>query len=67
MNGRRIRIALCFAVIGAAAAAKRAVGVGTGGAVASDDLQATQIGTVVLRHSGNAVDAAVASVTPRGA
>ncbi len=40
--------------------AKQAVAVGTGGAVASDDVEATSAGLDVLRHGGNAIDAAVA-------
>ena len=39
--------------------AKQAVAVGTGGAVASDDVEATSAGLEVLRHGGNAIDAAV--------
>ena len=50
----------------AAATAQQAVAVGTGGAVASDNVQATRTGIEVLRHGGNAIDAAVAVAATLG-
>ena len=45
---------------------KAPVAVGTGGAVASDDVEATSAGLDVLRHGGNAIDAAVAVAATLG-
>jgi gamma-glutamyltranspeptidase / glutathione hydrolase len=45
---------------------KQAVAVGSGGAVVSDDVEATSAGLQVLRQGGNAVDAAVAVAATLG-
>jgi gamma-glutamyltranspeptidase/glutathione hydrolase len=54
-------VALALLIVGAGPALAAPTAVGTGGAAASVDRDATQTAINVLRHGGNAIDAAVAA------
>ena len=75
MNLRRVLLPLSVAAavallpsaaVGARPPAKRAVAIGTGGAVASESPYATNAGLAVLRQGGTAADAAVAVAATLG-
>jgi gamma-glutamyltranspeptidase/glutathione hydrolase len=59
-------VGLVLAVVPALASGKQTQATGTGGAVASDTVQATRAGLNILRHGGNAADAAVAVASTLG-
>ncbi len=61
-----VLVGIALAVIPATASGQQTQAVGTGGAVASDTVQATDAGLGVLSHGGNAVDAAVAVASTLG-
>jgi len=54
------------AAVGGAGAGKQPTAVGTGGGAASMDLNASQAAVTVLKHGGNAIDAAVAAASTMG-